>query len=338
MKHVGSITRTAHLFGFALLVAGCADHQPTSPDVGPKLGPAAVGSIIQSSVVTATTFCGPSGKCSTNTRYAEISEKVGRASGPQAMMGMLVGGGTTSNPQLPSAALKNLHVSGRTLYAESVGKDGKTWHVELTHDPVAKGKISGVRLFNSDGELLLAASAKWKDVSGVWYREHTDLTFYHEGRVGLHQEKSFTPRAVLAPDPSDRSAVTLTPRFEGAVCMEGGPDPCPTDGCPYSMPICDWLQAGNPLSGLANVINVLEGAVQSIANWFTALRSGSGSNDTAELAEVLITAAHSINEPSLVAIAEAVSVASSAAITETLTEYISGELSEFLIEVLVALM
>jgi hypothetical protein len=335
VKNVRRITSIAHLSGFALLLAGCSEHQPTSPNLGPKLGPAAFGSIIKSSVVTATTFCGPSGKCSTNTRFSEIAEKVGRAGGPRAMMGMSVGGDrTTSNlPQVPPAALKNLHISGRTLYADAVGKDGKPWHVELTHDAVAKGKISAMRLF-SDGKLLFASNAKWKDVSGVWYHEHTDLTFYHKGRVGLHQEKSFSPLAVLPGNASDRSAATLTPSYyygDGATSADDG-------SCPYDMPVCDWLRAGNPVQLLDSIVSDLHWAATQFATWFNGLFSGSGSDATAEMVEVFITTAHAINEPGLIAIAEAISIASSASISEAMMTEVATDVGEFIFDILLIIM
>ena len=119
--------------------------------------------------------------------------------------------------------------------------------------------------------------------------------------------------------------------------IEGADEYCGTD-CPYSLPICTWLQAGNPIGILSTVISDLQWAATSIATWFNNLVSGSGSNDTAELAEVLLAAGQAIDDPSLVNIAEAIYVASSAAVSEALTEYMSAELTEFLIEVLIIAM
>jgi hypothetical protein len=354
VKNVGRITRTAHLFGFALLLAGCADQQPASPDVGPKLGPAAVGSIIKSSVVTATTLCSPSGKCSTSTRYSEISEKVGRTSALRAAMGISVGGGqsnrASSLQQLPAAALKNIHVSGRTLYADAVNNDGSAAHVEFTGDAVAKGKISAIRLFRN-GKPLLAFNAKWKDVGGASYREHTDLTVYHEGQVGLHQEKSFTPRAVLGPDPSDRSAATLTlkPSHDVVICAamgisvgEGGhtspnlpqlaamDDGTGCTSCPYGYDVCMWFQNYTPVGVLGYLFSTLEYVTFAIANWWNGIWGGAPPEDVAALAETVALSMEAVTEPTLYSIAVAIGSAASGGWTMTLIDTLAADMETWI--------
>ena len=111
-----SITRTAHLLGATLLLAGCAD-QPTAPEVV-RLANAATGSIIKSNVVTTTTVCRGASECSTSTRNSVIAEKVGRTGLP--MVGISAAG--EQKGKLPPGAVKSMAVSGRTLYAD-VAKD-----------------------------------------------------------------------------------------------------------------------------------------------------------------------------------------------------------------------
>jgi hypothetical protein len=142
VKHVGRITRTAHLFGFALLLAGCSE-QPTAPDVV-KLAPATVGSIVKSDVVTTTTVCLKLDNCKTSTRSSEIKEKVADPHSPQLRAALAIVAGENGEPAADHwgsvGQISNVHISGRNL-ALDIAKNGEVWHLEMTHDAVAKGKV-----------------------------------------------------------------------------------------------------------------------------------------------------------------------------------------------------
>jgi len=332
VKNVGRITRTSHLVGFALLLAGCADHQPTSPNVAPTLGPAAVGSIIKSSVVTATTLCRPSGECSTSTRYSEISEKVGSTSTLRAAMGISFWGGEQSSgpklrtdKQLSPDAPKKLHVSGRTLYGDAVNNDGSASHIEVTGDAVAKGKLSGVRLFR-DGKPLIAVNARWKDVGGVSYREHSDVTVYSEGRVAMHEEKEFSPIAVLPGDASDRSPGTLTLSSTYVFYGRGG--------CPFGGDVCRWMQSYSPQSAFNSLWTSMANIGYDVANWWNSVWGGGGSDTSAEIAETTLLAMEAFAEPGWVSLSLALLSAGGGGLTDTLITAIAVDMEDFLIGLL----
>jgi hypothetical protein len=298
-------TRTAYLLGTMVVVFGCAD-QPTAPDVV-RLANAVTGSIIKSSVVTTTTYCRGAGECSTSTRNSVIAEEVGRAG--LAMMGISAAG--EQKGELPPGAVKSMSVSGRTLYADVAKDANNLWHVELTRDADARGKISGMRL-SLNGELLLVQDTKWKNVSGAWYHEHADLTFYVKGHVRVHQEKSFSPTAVLPANPADQSVATLT-LVNGQVSnfMDAGFE---YDGvyydasyCPEFFPICEWFQAGiNPIPILGGVLGAIGGAIQSISNWFVGVDAAAASDpDVATLSETVLLGIEAVGNPSFENVAAA---------------------------------
>ncbi|MGZ3331736.1 MAG: hypothetical protein ACXU9O_03910 [Gemmatimonadaceae bacterium] len=203
--------------------------------------------------------------------------------------------------------LHNVRVSGRTLYADAV-KDGGNWHIELTHDAVATGKISAVRLF-VNGKPLFASNAKWKDVSGAWYREHADLTLYHEGHVRLHQEQSFSPIAVLPANPSDHSAGTLTLHLD----YKPGDQTYNDDGsgsCPYELQVCTWFQNANPTGLLNQIIFELGWLATRLANWFNAFwAAGEATDVSADLFDIISTSMEFVSEPSVVTAAAAATAA-----------------------------
>jgi hypothetical protein len=333
-----SVTRPAHLLGtvgFALLLAGCAD-QPTSPTVHPKLGPAAVGSIIKSSVVTSTTLCRPSGECRTSTKYSEISEKVGSTSTLRAAMGISVGEGQQSKQTagpFEGRNPKNIHVSGRTFYADADNNDGSTSHIELTGDAGAKGKLSAVRLFR-DGKPLLAVNVKWKDVGGVSYREHSDVTLYSGGRVAMHQEKEFSPIAVVAASASDRSAATLTPINDAIYPIDGSG--AGSGNCPFNYNVCVWLQSHDPIDALNKAWSEIEGMVYDLANWFNMSWAQQDGDTTAELSEQFIAAADAFGEPGFATIGTLLAAVGSGGLTNTLLEAIADEMNEEIMAILLA--
>jgi hypothetical protein len=333
VKTVLRITRTSRLLSaavVAMVLAGCAD-QPTSP-VRPNLGPAAVGSIIKSSVVTSTTLCRSSGECSTSTKYSEISEKVGSTSTLRAAMGISVGeeqqSKQTASP-FKARAPKNVHVSGRTFYADADNDDGSTSHIELTGDAGAKGKLSGVRLFR-DGKPLLAINVKWKDVGGVSYREHTDVTLYSGGRVAMHQERDFSPIALVAASGSDRSPATLT--LSSTQVIYGDE----SDGCPFSTDICYWLRSYNPAGALNEVWSEMEGIAQSISNWFNGIWSGQDGNTTAELAETMMLASEAYNQPGLLVVATTLFAIADGGLTDSLLQAAAWAVEEEILDLLLA--
>jgi len=330
VKTAKRITRTAHLFGAALLLAGCAD-QPTAPDVvSARLANAASGSIIKSSVVTTTTFCRGASECSTSTRNSVIAEKVGRTG--LAMMGISAGG--EQKGELPPGALKSMSVSGRTLYAD-VAKDANTlWHVELTRDANAKGKISGMRL-SLNGELLLVQNTKWKNVSGAWYHEHSDLTFYVKGHVGVHQEKIFSPTAVLPADPADQSVATLSlvsDHVSNLMYVDDG-----TVLCPEWVPLCEWFQAGvNPIPILGGVIGAIGGVIQSFSNWLVGAETGVASDpDVASLSETVLLGIEAISNPNFFSVSAAIIAAEQGGWTGGLFETAVEEITTWLAEALI---
>ncbi len=337
VKTVQRITRTSHFLGaaaVAIVLAGCADRQPTSPDA--KLGPAVVGSVIKSSVVSATTLCRPSGECSTSTRYSEISEKVGRTPTLRAAMGISVGGGQSNRPSNlpPTRALKNVHVSGRTLYADAANDDGSTSHIELTGDAVAKGKLSAMRLFR-DGKPLLAMNVKWKDVGGASYREHADLTLYHEGKVTLHQEKSFSPIAVVAGDASDRSTATLTLSNDVYSIYDDGSGSATSGAdCPFTYDVCLWMQSYNPATAFNAVWTAMEGVVFDLNNWWNHFWASAGSDTTNELAETFMLASEAYQSPGIFAIATTLLAIGGGGITNTLLTALAEEVEAWLFDLI----
>ena len=304
------MTRTASLLGALVVLVGCADQAtaPTATDVV-RLVNAANGSIIKSSVVTTTTYCRGAGDCSTSTRNSVVAEKVGRTG--MAMMGI----SAAQTGKLPPGALKRMSYSHGTLSAD-VAKDANTlWHVELTGDANARGKISGMRL-SLNGELLLVQNTKWKNVSGAWYHEHADLTFYVKGQVGVHQEKSYTPTAVLPANAADQSVATLSlvndhaSNFmyvdggyydDGSFYYDGGYyyiDGVGYAYCPEWFPICEYFQTG-PLPILGGILGQIGGAVQSFSNWLLSVRAAAAEDpDAVTLAETVQFAMEAIAYPS----------------------------------------
>ncbi|GEM_PF-1726123 len=329
VKTVQRITRTVGAAVVAIVLAGCADRQPTSPDA--KLGPAAVGSIIKSSVVTSTTLCRPSGECSTSTKYSEISEKVGSKSTLRAAMGISVGEGQqskqTASP-FEARAQKNVHVSGRTFYADADNNDGTVSHLELTGDAGAKGKLSGVRLFR-DGKPLLAVNVKWKDVGGVSYREHADVTLYSGGRVAMHQEKDFSPIAVVAASASDRSAATLTLSNDVySIYDDGSGSTTSGADCPFRYDVCYWLRSYNPAGALDQLWSEIEGIAGSIANFFNGAWAQQDGNTTSDVAETIMLAAEAYNQPGLLIVATTLFAIADGGFTNTLLQALADAIDE----------
>jgi hypothetical protein len=326
------MTRTASLLGALVVLAGCADQAtaPTAPDIV-KLVNAANGSIIKSSVVTTTTFCRGTDVCSTSTRNSVIAEKVGRTG--LAMVGISADG--EQKGELPPGAVKSLSVSGRTLYADVAKDANKLWHVELTRDANARGKISGMRL-SLNGELLLVQNTKWKNVSGAWYHEHSDLTFYVKGHVGVHQEKSFSPTAVLPANPADHSPASLTLVNDHASSAQLSSGYADDGSCPEWVPICDWYQAGvNPIPILGGVVGAIGGAIQSVSNWLVGVEAGAASDpDVATLSETALLAIEAVASPSWFGVAAAVFSAEQGGWTGGLFEAAVGEIATFLADAL----
>jgi hypothetical protein len=326
VKTARRITRTAHLLGAALLVAGCAD-QPTGPEVVKLVANATTGSIIKSNVVTTTTFCRGASECSTSTRNSVIAEKIGRTGLP--MVG--ISAAEEQKGELPPGAVKSMSVSGRTLYADVAKDANKLWHVELTRDANAKGKISGMRL-SLNGELLLVQNTKWKNVSGAWYHEHTDLTFYVKGHVGVHQEKSFSPTAVLPANPSDQSVATLSlisDHVSNLMHVDDGDYLCPD-----YLPLCEWFQAGvNPLPILNGVVGSIGGVIQSISNFLVGVQAGAVSDpEVATLAETVQLAMEAVSDPSFENVAAAIIMAGGGGWTGALLEDVVGNMLAWLLD------
>jgi hypothetical protein len=336
VKNVGRITRTSHLFGFALLLAGCADHQPTSPDIAPELGPVAVGSIIKSSVVTSTTFCRPSGECSTSTRYSEISEKVGRISNLRTAMGISVGGGaqraeSTRPSDLSADAPRTFKVSGLTLSGDAVNSDGSTSHVEFTGDGKgkagARGKLSGIRVFR-DGKPTLAFNVDWKDVGGVSYRGHSDLTLYRDGKLVLHQKKEYSPIAVAASTASDKSAATLT-LSNDVYAIYGD------TSCPFSYDVCVWMGAYTPSNALNSLWTTMANVGYGLSNWWNSMWAGADADTTSELADSLILAMDVYSYGGMAAFAATILSIASGGLTDTLIITLGDYLEEWLLGLIV---
>jgi hypothetical protein len=331
VKQLRSITRPGHLLravGFAALLTGCAE-QPTAPDIV-KLGPATAGSIIKSNVVTTTTICLTPGSCKETIKTGEIREKVaGSERELRAALAIVASGNAAPSGMsgLAASELSNIHVSGRTLTLDRK-RNGNVWHLELTHDSVAKGKISALRL-SLNGKQLVESNAKWKDVSGVWYREHSDMTLYSGGRVAIHTDKAFTPTAVLAPDPSDKSAASLTLRAVFA------PDEDPTGGaCPEMLvPICEFMQSGDPLPTLDAIMQRLGGVGLKIADFFNGIFGNADNYDTAwDLAKTAQAYLQAYVEPNLVNIAEAIGSTLEGSVTKEAVQEVATLLAEWLTE------
>lgn len=259
-----------------------------------------------------------------------IAEKVGRTG--LSMVGISADGELTG--ELAAGALKNLSVSGRTLSADVAKDANKRWHVELTRDDVARGKISGMRL-SLNGKLLLVQNAKWKNVGGAWYHERTDLTFYREGHVGLRQERSFSPIAILPGVPSDRSPASLTLVNDHSSSAQLSP--VFADGsCPEYFPICEWFQAGvNPLPILGGVISELGGVIESVSGFLVGIEAGAASDpDVAVLAETVQFAMEAFNQPSVYNIAVAIGAAEAGGWTSGLFEEVVADIMGFVLDAL----
>ncbi len=312
----------------AVLLAGCADQQPTAPTTA-GLAQAQVGSVIKSSVVATTIVCLPSDKCKTTTRTTEVREKV--AGSDRALRaGLRTTAETNSALRLlpvSRSALSNIHVSGRTLSFDAA-KRGNVWHLEVTHDSVAKGKVSAIRL-SLNGKPLVASNAQWKEVAGAWYREHSDITLYSAGHVAVRQEMVSTPTAVLGPDPTDVSPVTLTLRSVYApdeYDPNGSGEACPE----MMMGVCTFMQSNNPLPALEAVWQGLEGAATSIANFFNSLWAGDASDVAMELAQTTAALIEASVNPSLLNIAQAIATAAEGVITNQILEDIGVQIADWL--------
>jgi hypothetical protein len=337
VKTVLRITRASRLLGaaLALVLAGC-DQQATSPDVGPKLGPVAVGSIIKSSVVTSTTLCRPSGECSTSTRYSEISEKVGRTSDLRAAMGISVGEGAQRAAQsvrpsdLSPDAPRKFHVSGLTLSGDAVNNDGSTSHVEFTGDGKgkagARGKLSGIRVFRN-GKPTIALNIDWKDVGGVSYRGHSDLTLYRDGQVVLHQQKEYSPIAVVAGSASDKSAATLTLGNDALYPIDGSGGDA---GCPFNYDVCVWMNSYSPATALNALWTAAANVGATLNNWWNSIWSGAGPDTSAELADSIMLAMDVYHYGGLAAFAVTLASIGSGGLTNTLLTALGDELEEWM--------
>jgi hypothetical protein len=243
----------------------------------------------------------------------------------------MVAGGNGQAPSTRSfAGYSNVHLSGRTLSFDKVMGGRKVWHVELTHDALAKGKVSAMRL-SLDGKPLLTQNTKWKPVSGVWYREHADATLYHEGRLAMHQDAAFTPLVVVAPaeaDVSDKSAPITISAIDGTeITYDGGGGGCPE----LVAPICTWMQSNEPLTGLEAVWQGLGNAGFWINNFFNSLWAGNRYDAALEMATTAEAILEASVQPNLVNIATAISASAGGAITDTLLEDFGAEIWAWLL-------
>lgn len=316
--------RLVRAVGFAILIVGCAE-QPTSPNSGPRIESAPPGSFIKSGVVTATTICASADKCKTVTRYSEIVEEVGRSNSPQVEMMKAVGvdppGYKVGSKVGPAGQLMNFRVVGRTLHADAI-KGGK-WHLEVTPDDVAKKKIARVRL-SLDGKPLVAANAKWKDVGGAWYRERTDVTYYHEGRVALRLERTFSPIAVLPEASPIRSVGTLTPRLDynpHTVWNDDGT-------CPFPWDVCSWFNNYTPEAGLNALVGAFQAVVTPVTNWFNGFWANADGDEAMALTDNAIAALEAVKVPSVESIAVSIGTAASNGVTRAIMEYIAEKIVE----------
>lgn len=344
MKFATTVTRPAHLFeavGFALLLAGCSE-QPAAPGVV-RLAPATVGSIVRSNVVTTTTVCLKPDNCQISTRISEIKEKVADPRSPQLRAALAIGDNAegAANHWETLGQISNIHTSGRNLSLD-IAKNGKVWHLEMTHDAVATGKVSSVRL-SLNGQPLIAQNAKWKDVSGAWYREHSDMSVFNAGHLAARSEKTYTPTEVLPPDASDHSMASLTlhspvnftPSFVcGTEIIPDGSDGCGSSGgCPEEYyPICEWFQAGNnPLPILSGIVGELGNIVQGISNFFVSLWAGDDGFDLAmQNAELVSSYMEAYVQPNLYNIALAIGASASGGASSTLLQALGEEMIEWL--------
>jgi len=230
-------------------------------------------------------------------------------------------------PSLSASELSNIHVFGRTL-ALDAARNGNVWHLEITHDAVAEGKVSALRL-SLNGKQLVSSNAKWKDVSGVWYREHSDMTLYSGGRVAIHTENAFTPTAVLAPDPSDKSAASLTLRAVYA------PDEYPTGGtaCPEMlMGVCTFMQSDNPLPALESIWAGLGNAANAIGSFFSMLWAGNRTDAAMQMAQTVAAYLEAYVNPTLYNIATAIGTSAAGAVSDQILEDLGVEIATWLEE------
>jgi hypothetical protein len=155
-------------------------------------------------------------------------------------------------------------------------------------------------------------------VSGAWYHEHADLTFYVKGHVRVHQEKSFSPTAVLPANPADQSVATLT-LVNGQVSNFYTGTTVYYDGVYYDLsscpdlgpiPICEFFQAANPIPILGGIIYQLGGVIQSVSNFFGGLQVAAASDpyaaDAASLSETVMLAMEATGNPTWINVAAAI--------------------------------
>jgi hypothetical protein len=146
-------------------------------------------------------------------------------------------------------------------------------------------------------------------VSGAWYHEHADLTFYVKGHVRVHQEKSFSPTAVLPADPADQSVATLSlvnDQVSNFMYVDDGGyyyvDGAGYYTCPEWFPICEWFQAGvNPLPILGGIVGEIGGVIQSISDFFVGVEATAASDpypNVASLSETVLLGMEAIAYPS----------------------------------------
>jgi hypothetical protein len=240
-------------------------------------------------------------------------------------MGMSVGGAQSNRPANAQKTLssKKLYVSGRTLYGDAVSKDGSASHIELTGDAGAKGKLSGIRLFRN-GKPLLVINAKWKDVGGASYREHSDVTVYSEGRVAMREEKEFSPIAVLPGDASDRSPAILTLSSTQVIYGDEGVD------CPFSYDVCVWLQSYTPEAAVNSLWTTMADVGYDISNWWNGIWAGADGDTAAELAETVMFAMEAYGDPGIAGLAITIASIASGGLANALVNDVADEIIAWL--------
>ena len=150
--------------GLVVLLAAfpvACDRSPTSDIISPRvfLERATVGSVVTSDVSTSTTLCISQSECHTRRSQTRIAQRVIDGNDrtrdnfnallpTEALLSMSIGdpapaSGASGNKGAELSALENVHVKGLTLVADQV-RDGKTWHIELTHDKKFRGKYSAI--------------------------------------------------------------------------------------------------------------------------------------------------------------------------------------------------
>jgi hypothetical protein len=205
-----------------------------------------------------------------------------------------------------------------------------------------------------NGELLLVQNTKWKNVSGAWYHEHADLTFYVKGHVRVHQEKSFSPAAVLPANPADQSVATLTlvndaPRtlVNNHASYEVYPDggsyaddgSYANDYCPLEIPICEWFQGANPIPILNGVISEIGGVFETVSIWLGGVEAGAASDpDVVTLAETVQLGIEAIGNPSWWGVATAFAAAESGGWTGAVLDDLISEVVSWVLDSLVFMM